>query len=75
MIFDTIENTSGIAKIITWKGMNPLVYFLDKVYEKGVKVTSKNFKEIEKFITRNPDLKKWDVKINFEPNNFDNYIT
>jgi len=44
--------------------MNPIVHFLDKVYQTGIKVSSEDFKELDKFITRNPDLIKWDIRIN-----------
>jgi Rhodopirellula transposase. len=64
LILDTIDNTIAIAKNVTWKGFNPIVSFSDRVYKTGVKVASEVFKELEKFIIRNPDLKKWDVLIN-----------
>jgi len=64
LILDTIENTIAIAKRMTWNGFNPIVHFLDKVYETGVEVTAKELKKVEQFITRNPDLKKWDFIIN-----------
>jgi len=65
LVLDTVLNTINIAKNVLWKGMNPIVHFLDKTYEKGVKVEAEDFKEIQKFILRNPDLPKWDVLIDF----------
>ena len=65
LVLDTVKNTIGIAKKVVWKGMNPIVHFLDKTYQKGLTVDSGDFKELQKFITRNPDLPKWDVLINF----------
>lgn len=64
LVLDTVENTIDIAKRMTWNGFNPIVHFLDKVYEKSVEITAKELKKIEQFITRNPDLKKWDFIIN-----------
>ena len=64
LILDTVDNTLTIARQMTWKGINPMVHFLDKVYEKGIKVDSEDFKELEHFIVRNPDLYKWDIRIN-----------
>lgn len=64
LVLDTVENTIDIAKRMTWNGFNPIVHFLDKVYETGVEVTAKELRKIEQFITRNPDLKKWDFIIN-----------
>lgn len=65
LILDTITNTINIAKKATWKGMNPIVSFIDKNYEKGVKVTKQEFEKIEKYITRNPNLRKWDFIIDY----------
>lgn len=65
LVLDTVVNTINIAKNVLWKGMNPIVHFLDKTYEKGVKVETEHFKELQKFILRNPDLPKWDVLIDF----------
>ena len=64
LVLDTIANTIDIAKKVVWKGMNPIVDFLDKKYQNGVTVDAEDFKELQKFITRNPDLPKWDVLIN-----------
>ena len=36
LVLDTVENTINIAKKMTWNGFNPIVHFLDKVYETGV---------------------------------------
>lgn len=67
LVLDTISNTIDIAKKVTWKAMNPIVSFIDKTYEKGIKVTEKEMQEVEKYIQRNQDLYKWDFVINFKP--------
>ena len=64
LVLDTVQNTINIAKKVVWKGMNPIVHFLDKTYQKGITVNPEVFKELQKFITRNPILPKWDVRIN-----------
>lgn len=66
LILDTIENTINIAKKVAWKGMNPLVFFIDKEYPKGVKVTDKERQKFEKYIQRNPNLKNWDFLIRYD---------
>ena len=63
LILDSISNTINIAKKVTWKGFNPIVSFIDKVYQKGVQVTQKELEEVEKFIQRNSHLPKWDFTI------------
>lgn len=65
LVLDTVSNTVNIAKKVVWKGMNPIVHFFDRAYQKGVTVDSEDFKELQKYIVRNPDLPKWDVLINF----------
>ncbi|MDI1352791.1 MAG: ISAzo13 family transposase [bacterium] len=66
LVLDTISNTINIAKKVVWKGMNPIVHFLDKTYQKGITVDSEDFKELQEFIFRNPDLPKWDILINLD---------
>jgi hypothetical protein len=63
LILDTIENTLNIARKMAYKGINPIVELTDKVYKAGVKVTDKDFKELQRFIIRNEDLPLWDVLI------------
>jgi hypothetical protein len=63
LILDTIDNTLKIAAKMIWKGMNPIVSFIDKIYQTGIKVTDEEFEEISPFIQKNPNLNKWDVKI------------
>ena len=59
----TIENTLKVAQKMAYNGINPIVNFIDKVYHKGIKVADKEFKELENFVKRNPDLPLWDVYI------------
>jgi Rhodopirellula transposase DDE domain len=63
LILDTIDNALKIAAKMTWKGMNLIVSFIDKIYKTGIKISDEEFEEINPFIQKNPDLKKWDVKI------------
>ena len=48
---------------MTWKGLHPVVYFFDKVYKKGIKLTRKMMKAYEERLTRSETLPKWDVII------------
>ncbi len=68
LILDTVSNTLEIAKKVTWKGMNPIVHFINKTYETGIRVTDEELENIEKNIIRNPILKKWDLVINHSLN-------
>jgi len=68
IILDTVQNAINVAKKVVWKGLNPIVYFIDRAYQTGIKVSNQELQEVEKFIQRNPILKKWDFKINWEYN-------
>jgi hypothetical protein len=41
----------------------PFVALTTTVYEKGVRVTKAAMRDVERFITRNPLLPKWDLLI------------
>lgn len=64
LVLDTIDNTLAIAEKMTFKGINPIVKFIDKVYQTGIEVPYKEFKELQDFVIRNPNLRLWDVLIN-----------
>jgi hypothetical protein len=68
LILDTIENTLKIAAQITWKAMNPIVFFIDKIYQKGISLSDQEFQKLTPFIIQNEKLKKWDVIINNQEN-------
>lgn len=51
------------AKSMTWKGLNPIVKLSQKIYQKGISLTKKAMKEVEKRLKRNPILPKWDILI------------
>ena len=63
LILDTIDNALQIAAKMTWKGMNPIVSFIDTIYKTGIKLSDEEFDEISPFIQKNPNLYKWDVNI------------
>jgi hypothetical protein len=48
---------------MTWNGVHPDVYLVDKVYQKGVKLTKEAMKICEERIERLEYLPKWDVTI------------
>jgi len=62
-ILDSVEKTVGMIKTMTWKGIKPIVHYLDKFFEKGIKLTKKEMKKYEKHIKRSSTLPKWDVVI------------
>ena len=61
---DSQESMLSWAKSMTWKGIKPVVKLSQKVYQKGISLTKKAMKDIEKRLQRNPLLPKWDILIN-----------
>ena len=51
------------AESMTWKSLNPVVELSQKIYQKGISLTKKAMKEVEKRLKRNPILPKWDILI------------
>jgi hypothetical protein len=51
------------AQSMTWKGLNPIVKLNLKVYHKGISLTQKAMRTIERRLERNPLLPKWDILI------------
>ncbi len=62
-LLDTVETVLNFAKTLTFKGNNPVVTLVNKVYSTGVKLTTEAMAEVETQIHRLPHLKKWFVEI------------
>ena len=60
-ILDSIGKAINWASTMTWKGIEPVVRFVDKIYEKGVKLTKREMKKYEERIKRSGKLPKLDV--------------
>jgi transposase len=46
---------------MTWKGFNPIVKLNLKTYKKGISLTKKAMRAVERRLERNPLLPKWDI--------------
>jgi len=62
-LLDTVETVLNFAQTLTFKGKNPVVNLVDKVYSTGVKLSTLAMAELETQIHRLPNLKKWFVEI------------
>lgn len=65
-ILDSRETTLKFAGTMTWKGKNPVIDLVEKVYETGKKVKKVTMKMYEKMIERSEPIGKWLVTINPE---------
>ncbi len=62
-LLTSVSKVINTIKNITWKGISPLVVWLDKHYLKGIKLSKIERQKREQFITRNHSLPKWDIWI------------
>lgn len=62
-LLETIDTVLKFAQSMTWKGCHPIVEFVQKTYQKGVKLTHKQMAGLEKRFERLPRLGKWFVRI------------
>jgi Rhodopirellula transposase DDE domain len=60
-LLDSIPTALRFARTMTWKGKHPMVELISKSYSKGVRLSGKEMKELEKQIERLPGLDKWFV--------------
>ncbi|MBY5285121.1 ISAzo13-like element transposase-related protein, partial [Anabaena sp. PCC 7938] len=66
-LLDTVDTVLNFAQTLTFKGKNPVVTLVEKVYSTGIKLTTLAMAELETQIHRLPDLKKWFVEIFTKP--------
>ena len=62
-LLSSICKVIGWAETMTWNGLHPVVHLVDKVYQKGVKLTKEAMKIYEGRIERLENLPKWDITI------------
>jgi len=65
-----LSSTTTVVKWIrsmTWKGTQPVVHLVEKVYDKGVTIRKKAFEPIANRLTRDSELPKYSVQIQPQP--------
>ncbi len=62
-ILDSVDTALNWIKTMTWKGINPIVHFLDRTYERGVSLTKKEMKKYYGKIEKSKLLPRWDLII------------
>lgn len=62
-LLDSIEKVIGLARTMTYNGICPVVKFVNRTYEKGVKLTKKAMQKLEQKIKRVKGIEKWAVDI------------
>lgn len=62
-LLDSVEAAVQWASHMCWKAMDPVVYLVDGIYEKGVKLLAKELEPYLPFWQRSETLSKWDITI------------
>ena len=62
-LLDSVDTILRFASTLSFKGKNPVVTLVEKIYHTGVKLTQQAMNQIEEQISRLPTLKKWFVEI------------
>jgi hypothetical protein len=62
-LLNTVETAMAWAKMMTWRGVKPIVHGLDQVYNTGVTITKAAFRPIADRLQRSPTLPKWSLTI------------
>ncbi len=58
-LLDARETVLQLAASMTWKGVTPVVAFIEKTYAKGVILSKQAMLLLEERLTRSPTLPKW----------------
>jgi len=66
-LLNTIETALHWARTMTWRGVQPLVQLLDRVYDTGVRLTKAAFRPIAARLLRSTQLPKWSLVIKPQP--------
>lgn len=62
-LLSSISKALGLARSMTYRGLNPVVKRVSKVYHKGVRISKRAMEEVEAQISRMPGLEKWFLTI------------
>ena len=62
-LLTSVEKVLGLARTMKWNGKNPIVTTIQGVYKKGISLSQKAMRYLEKMIIRVPGIEKWAVDI------------
>lgn len=62
-LLDSVDTVLNFAKSFSWRQQRPVVKQLDRIYQRGVKLTAKAMAVLEKRLVRLEGLEKWFVCI------------
>jgi hypothetical protein len=62
-LLDSLDTVLAFARSMTWKGKQPSVELITKVYQKGVRLSQAALAALETKVRRLPGLGNWFVQI------------
>jgi hypothetical protein len=62
-LLDSLDTVLKFASTLTFKGKQPVVSYVEDIYQTGVKLTKQAMAKVEEQIERLPNLEKWFVSI------------
>jgi transposase len=62
-LLESVDKVIGLAKTMKWKGKNPIVKIIDKIYETGIRLSKSAMKKYESMLNRLSGLENWFVEI------------
>jgi hypothetical protein len=62
-LLDSLDIVLKFASTLTFKGKQPVVSYVEDIYQTGVKLTKQAMAKVEEQIERLPNLEKWFVSI------------
>ena len=65
-LLNSVATALKWAKTMTWRGVAPIVYLLDRVYQTGVRLSPRLFRPIAARLERSASLPKWSLVIHPE---------
>ena len=65
-ILNSTESVLGYARSMTWKGKNPDIKYIEKIYETGVTLTKNIMKVYVSMLDRMIGIEKWFLEINLQ---------
>jgi len=62
-LLDSVDTVLAFARSFTWRSQQPVVTYIDRIYQTGVKLSQKSMAQLEERFERLSGLEKWFVTI------------
>jgi hypothetical protein len=62
-LLESVDKVIGLARTMKWKGKDPIVKVVDKIYETGIRLSKSAMKKYENMLNRLSGLENWFVDV------------